>query len=189
MKIEGIILAAGLSQRAGTNKLILKIDGITILERCILSMYDHCSRIVIVGGHRIEDIYGITKKYPNIDLIYHRDYLSGMFSSVKAGLQLLEGDRFFLIPGDYPMINKSTYQRMLTIDEDIVIPTYNKKRGHPVLIKTHLVDRILDDLSIHSLKDFIEKNGSTTVDVVDPGILFDVDTIEDFKRINIVTNN
>lgn len=185
MRIEGIILAAGLSQRAGTNKLILKIDGITIIERCILSMYDYCSRIVVVGGYRIDDIYGITKEYPKIDLVCNQDYLSGMFSSVKAGLKFIEGDRFFLTPGDYPMINKSTYQAMLKTNEDIVIPTYNKKRGHPVLMKTHLIYGILDDLNIGSLRDFIEKNGSTTVDVADPGILFDIDTIEDYKRISL----
>lgn len=183
MKIEGIILAAGLSSRAGTNKLILEIDGIPIIEKCLLSMYDYCSRIIVVGGHKIDDIYYITKKYPKIDLVYNQDYLSGMFGSVKTGLKFLDGDRFFLTPGDYPMINNATYESMLKINEDIVVPIYNTKKGHPVLMKTYLADEIINDLNINSLRDFIEKKGSTTLEVVDPGILFDVDTIEDYKGI------
>lgn len=183
MKTESIILAAGLSSRAGRNKLILEIDGISIIERCILSMQDYCSKIIVVGGHRIEDIHRSTKKYPNIILIYNHNYLSGMLSSVKYGLNFLEGNRFFIQPGDLPMIKKSTYESLLNINEDIVIPTYRGKKGHPALIKTHLADEILNDLNINSLRDYIKQKGSTTLEVDDPGILLDVDTIEDYKMI------
>lgn len=189
MKTEGIILAAGLSSRAGTNKLILEIDGIPIIEKCILSMYDYCSRIIVVGGHRIEDIYEITQKFPKIDLVYNQNYINGMFSSVKMGLKFLKGDRFFITPGDLPLIKNTTYEAMLGINEDIVIPTYNEKKGHPVLIKTHLVDEILRDASINSLRDFIVKKGSATLAIADPGILFDVDIIEDYDRMSLISNN
>ncbi|NLY46153.1 MAG: nucleotidyltransferase family protein [Tissierella sp.] len=183
MKTEGIILAAGLSSRVGANKLILEIDGITIIERCILSMYDYCTRIIVVGGHNIDEIYFSTKDYPKVDLVYNQDYLSGMLSSVKTGLKVLAGDRFFLTPGDYPMIHKATYQAMLKVNEDIVVPVYNNKKGHPVLMNTYLSDEIINDLHINSLRDFIEKKGATTLEVVDPGVLFDVDTIKDYELI------
>lgn len=183
MKTEGIILAAGLSSRAGTNKLILEIDGIPIIERCILAMEDYCSKIIVVGGHRIDDIYKIIKKHPNIYLIYNQDYLSGMLSSVKSGIKFLEGDRFFIQPGDLPIIKKTTYEYMLRFNEDIIIPTHNSKSGHPALIKTHLTKEILSDHSINSLRNYIKKKDSTRLEVGDPGILLDVDTIEDYKMI------
>ena len=183
MKVEGIILAAGLSSRAGTNKLILEIENITIIERCILSMYDYCSRIIVVGGHCVDDIYRYTKKYPKVDLVYNHNYLEGMFSSVKTGLSFLEGDLFFLTPGDYPMIHKTTYERMLQINEDIVIPTYHSKNGHPVLMKTALVDEIFNGFNINSLRDFIKKKEPTRLEVVDSGILFDIDTFEDYEKL------
>lgn len=182
MKTEGIILAAGQSSRAATNKLILEIENITIIERCILSMYDYCSRIIVVGGHKIDDIYQFTKEYPKVDLVYNKDHLSGMFSSIKTGLEFLDGDRFFLTPGDYPLINKSTYEAMLKVNEDIVVPIYNTKKGHPVLMKSYLAREILDDIDTNSLRDFIEKKGPTTLEVENPGILFDIDTIEDYER-------
>ena len=183
MKIEGIILAAGLSTRTGTNKMILDIKGKTVIERCIMGMYDLCSRIIIVGGHRIDDIKDILDIYPKVELIYNPDYLNGMFSSVKKGLIHVVGNRFFLIPGDYPAISKKTYEKMLEIDEDIVVPVHNGKKGHPLLMKTYLVEELLKDDSLCTLREFVSKKGFTSVDVNDCGILMDIDTLADYKRV------
>ena len=68
-KIDGIILAAGLSRRAGTYKMTLRINGKPLLERCIENMYDICSKIIVVGGYKIEDIRSIVDKYE----IFKRD--------------------------------------------------------------------------------------------------------------------
>ncbi|RXI48254.1 nucleotidyltransferase family protein [Clostridium tetani] len=182
MKVEGIILAAGLSTRAGTNKLILDIDGKTAIERCICGMYDLCSKIIVVGGHRIEDIKGILDRYTGVELIYNPNYLEGMFSSVKKGVIHIKEERFFLIPGDYPVINKKTYEDMLKLDKDIVIPMYNGKKGHPVLMKSYLIEELLKDASYKALRDFINKKGFIPIKVQDPGILMDIDTMEDYKR-------
>ncbi|WP_353097493.1 nucleotidyltransferase family protein [Tissierella praeacuta] len=184
MKIEGIVLAGGLSSRAGTNKLLLDVNGKTVIENSILGMYDICSRIIVVGGHKIEDIKNILYKYPKVELIYNQDYLQGMFSSVKKGLANIKEERFFLIPGDYPLVEKTTYKNMLSIDEDIVIPVYNKKRGHPILMKSHLIDEIFSDNSFNTLRDFLSIKEKTFINVDDFGILMDIDTMEDYNSIS-----
>ena len=181
--IEGVILAAGLSSRAGTNKLILKINGKTILERCIKAMNPFCSRIIIVGGHRIEDIKKILVKYPKIELIYNHNYQDGMYSSVKEGFRRSKADRVFLIPGDYPFISRKTYADMLTIDQDIIVPIYQGKKGHPLLIKRQLIRELLQDNICKTLRDFTNKKGITLIKVQDPGILIDIDTKEDYNEI------
>lgn len=184
MKVEGIVLAAGLSSRAGTNKLTLDVYGKTVIEQCILGMYDICSRIIVVGGHRIEDIKHILYNYPKVKLIYNEDYLSGMFSSIKKGMENIRESRFFLIPGDYPLISIKTYKDMIAIDKDIVIPVYNGKRGHPLLMKSYLIDEILKNSFYKTLRDFIAVKESTFINIDDPGILIDIDTMEDYNRIN-----
>jgi len=182
-KTEGIILAAGLSSRVGTNKLVLNIDGVTVIEKCILGMYDICSRIIVVGGHRVEDIKNILDKYPKVDLIYNSNYKNGMFSSVKKGLANVREERFFLIPGDYPLVSKETYEEMLKLDEDIIIPIYHGKRGHPLLVKSYLIKKLFTDDSCKTLRDFINKRGFTPVNVKDSGILKDIDTMDDYISI------
>ena len=183
MKVEGIVLAAGLSSRAGRNKLVLDINGKTVIERCILGMYDLCSRIIVVGGNKVEDIEDILDKYPKVELVYNPNHLDGMFSSIKIGLTNIQGERFFLIPGDYPNVSKETYENMLNIDEDIVIPVYNKKRGHPLLMKSYLIKDIVKNGSYKTLREFIAEKDISFVDIDDFGILTDIDTMEDYKEI------
>jgi len=183
MKVEGIILAAGLSTRAGTNKLILDIGGKTVIERCIYGMYSLCSKIIVVGGNRIEEIEDIVNKYPKVELIYNSDYLDGMFSSVKKGLMNIKEEKFFLIPGDYPVIDKEIYKQMLKLNEDIVIPMYKGKKGHPLLMKSYLIGELIKSKHYNTLRDFVNIKGFKSINVEEPGVLMDIDTMEDYKEI------
>jgi molybdenum cofactor cytidylyltransferase len=183
MKVEGIVLAAGLSTRVGTNKLILDIGGKTVIERCIYGMYDICSKIIVVGGNRIEEIENILNKYPKVELIYNSDYLDGMFSSVKKGLMNIKEEKFFLIPGDYPVINKETYKQMLKLDEDIVIPMHKGKKGHPLLMKSYLIEELIKSKQCNTLRDFVNIKGFKSINVEEPGVLMDIDTMEDYQKI------
>lgn len=183
MIIEGIILAAGMSKRAKTNKLILDIMGKTMIERTILSMYDKCSKIIVVGGHRIEDIWISTKSYSKVELVYNENYLDGMYSSVKVGLKRTKGDRMFIVPGDYPFIKSSTYTAISKYNNDIIIPKYNNKNGHPLLINKNLKNEIIQNSNHNSLRDFIKNKKVKYIDIHDPWILVDIDTMEDYDKI------
>lgn len=50
-------------------------------------------------------------------------------------------------------------------------------------MNTYLVDEILNDQSLNSLRDFIEKKGPTSLELVDPGILLDIDTYQDYEKL------
>ncbi len=184
-KIDGIILAAGLSRRAGTYKMTLRINGKPLLERCIENMYDICSKIIVVGGYKIEDIRSIVDKYEKAKLVINENYNEGMFSSIKKGLTHIKEGRFFLTPGDYPAIQHEVYKNMSVMNGDIIIPTYQGKRGHPVLISSNLINDILTDTETRysNLREFINERGYTTIEVRDKGILMDVDTMIDYDKI------
>ncbi|HZK37274.1 MAG TPA: nucleotidyltransferase family protein [Clostridia bacterium] len=181
--VEGIVLAAGFSSRAGRNKLLLDIGGKPIIERCILSMYDSCAKIIVVGGCRIEDIRPLVTKYPKVELIFNPDFEEGMFSSVKKGLSKVTKERFFITLGDCPMISKNTYSEMLKIDENIIVPVFNGKRGHPVLMKSHFISEILSDNTLEAMRDFIKSRPFYRLHVEDEGILLDVDDMDDYFRL------
>lgn len=181
--VEGIILAAGFSSRAGRNKLLLDVGGKPIIERCISSMYDVCTKVIVVGGHRIEDIRPLVTKYPKVELIFNPDFEDGMFSSVKKGLSKVTKERFFITPGDYPMVSKNTYRIMLEIDGDIVIPVFNSKGGHPLLMKSHFISEILSDNTPGTMRDFIKSKPSCRLNVEDEGILLDIDDMDDYFKL------
>lgn len=183
MNVEGIILAAGFSKRAGTHKMVLEIDGITILERCIEAMYDNCSRVIVVGGYKIENLYPICSKYSKVKLIYNEDFYIGMFNSLKAGLKYIETERFFFTPGDYPFIKNSTYHDMKNFEGEIIVPEFKDLRGHPVLMKSTFINEILYSTTYISLRDFINTKKVTSVSVSDSGILMDIDTMSDYEKL------
>ena len=166
--------------------MTLKIQGRFLLQHCLDGMYAVCERIIVVGGHKIEALQPVLAGYKKVQLVYNSEYLEGMYSSVKKGLAFLRGERFFLIPGDYPAVSQAVYRRLLTATGDIVVPTWAGRTGHPVLIRTRLGEEIRQSETHSSLRDFIAYKGYEAVAVADEGIVMDVDTAEDYNRINIV---
>jgi molybdenum cofactor cytidylyltransferase len=182
IKTECIILAAGYSSRANTNKMLLKLGNKTVIECCIDTFYDSCSGIVVVGGYRIEDIKPVLTKYKKLRLVYNAYYPEGMFSSVKEGLSHITGDQFFITPGDYPMLQKATIHKLLSRDDPVIIPVYKGICGHPVRMKSNLIPEILSG-GYGSLHEFVTSKNPFLMKVNDIGVVSDIDYMEDYHRI------
>ena len=182
-EVEGVILAAGYSKRAGVYKMELDFDGNKMIELSIHALYDICSRLVIVGGYKVDRIEKIAKSYPKVEVIYNENFDDGMFSSVKKGLAATRAEKVFFTPGDYPLINRRICELLLKSDGDIVIPMWKGKKGHPILLKRHRIKEILEEAEDSTLKCYIRRKVATFVEVNDPGILYDVDTIDDYRNL------
>ncbi len=186
MSVDGVILAAGYSSRANTFKMELEINNKTILQRCIESLYDECNKIIVVSGYRHEKIDKLVKDYSKVKVIYNEEFPKGMFSSVKKGIENVTAKRFLLSPGDYPMINKDIVKKLLKRQEEIVIPSFNKRGGHPILLKSILIKEILNEPDDSNLKIYLSKKRCSYLNIDDKGILLDVDTIEDYNYLKSI---
>lgn len=181
MRVEGVVLAAGLSSRMGDNKLMKTIDHMPMIERVILNMLPFCERIIVVVGHRRDELTAVLKKYNQVEIVINDDYQSGMFSSVKAGCKAVHGDRFFLTPADIPFVQRGTYEALLQAEGEIVVPSVNRKAGHPILIKSSVVSGIADSKAEH-LRAFFGSWEKTYVCVEDFGVLIDIDTPKEYEK-------
>lgn len=179
MEVEGIILSAGLSSRTGLYKMTLMLNGKTVIENAIDNMSASCGRVIVVGGHNMEKLKPILERYENAELVYNENYMEGMFSSIKKGLGYIKGDRFFIVPGDYPLICTSVYSSLLSVDGDIVLPVFKGRRGHPLLIKSSLINEILGG-DYKSMREFVHSKKVMEVAVDCSGILRDIDTMDDY---------
>jgi molybdenum cofactor cytidylyltransferase len=180
-KVEGVVLAAGLSSRSGRYKMTLPLGDRTVIEHCIAGMYDVVSRIVVVVGWRAARLQELLAGYEKVACVLNERFREGMFTSVRAGIAQVRAPRFFLIPGDYPLVGAGVYEEMLGVQGEVVIPTFEDQRGHPVLVRSQLVPEILAQPADSSLRDYIEGKGYTTVEVGDQAILWDLDTPEDYE--------
>ncbi|CAG7839583.1 MULTISPECIES: nucleotidyltransferase family protein [Clostridium] len=183
MAVEGIILAAGLSSRAKTYKMTLKVGEKTVIENVIDNMLSVCSKIFVVGGYKIEKLEPIINKYKNVQLVFNENFMEGMFSSVKKGFSCIKEESFFFTPGDYPLIDKEVYRELIKKQGEIVIPTYKGRKGHPILMKSHLINEVLEENNYSNLREFIGSKSPVFLPVHNQGILLDIDTINDYNHV------
>jgi molybdenum cofactor cytidylyltransferase len=182
-RYEGVILAAGMSTRAGSFKPELPLGDKTVIQRAVETMARVTSSIYVVVGWRAERVQELLEPYEQVVLVPNPYYREGMFSSVHAGIAHVRAERFFILPGDHPAVDVQTYYRLLLAPGDIVIPTHNGRKGHPILVDSRCISEIQAQPTHSNLRDYISARGYTTVDVQDQGILMDVDTPEDYQAI------
>lgn len=184
--VDGIILAAGFSSRTGVFKMGLQWGEKKLVQRVIDEMTELCSLVIVVAGYKKEKIIELTKGYSNLEVVFNPRYTKGMFTSVKEGVKYVKSPWFFLTPGDYPLITKAIYQKLLDArsksGQSVFIPVFKGRKGHPILVKKDLVKELLEEPDDSNLRKFINQKGFEPVEVDDDAILVDIDTMEDYQR-------
>ncbi len=189
-EIWAIILAAGESKRMGSPKMILPFGDSTIIEKVIENVLSsNIDRILLVVGPGKDDILKLTGKYPVMHC-YNEHYKNGMLSSVKCGFEHLPDDfhAALVYLGDQPAISTSITDIIIKSYYDfgkgIVLPVYNKRRGHPLLIDRKYRDEILTLDGAEGLKEILRRHQDDIqeVETQEQAILKDIDTIEDYKN-------
>ena len=181
--VEGVVLAAGLASRSGGRKMTLPLGDKTVIERTIEGMYGIVGRILVVVGWQAERIQEVLASYDKVEIVVNERFMAGMFSSVKAGLAQVRAPSIVLLPGDCPLIAADTYRRMLAVAGDILVPTFEGKRGHPVLLRGALIPEILSRPDDSTLRQYIDHKGCVFVEMDDDSILHDMDTPEDYHAV------
>ncbi len=189
LKVAAVVLAAGKSQRMGGNKLLLKLGGITVLDRVLSSI--ESSRVdeaFVVLGHRPEDLRPIVDAHA-AEAVLNPDYEEGMTSSFKTGLNRVTGDAAFLCLGDQVVLDPVLMGNMIDAMEAdpealIVSPVHEGRRGHPVLFRKALFPEIMSLGRGKTLKDVVEGHGDHHLEVEgDIWCILDMDTPEDYEKI------
>ena len=179
-KVDIIILAAGKGERAGGFKMGLDIAGKPMVLRAVEVFRRIDGNIIVVGGYRIDKLREILAELPQVTIVENPDYEMEMFSSVQIGARHSTAERFFIHPGDCVLVPPWVPQKMLETDGDVVIPTFRGRGGHPVLMTAAVRDKILREPPSSNLKKVINSVGASRIEVDCDGILFDIDTKEDY---------
>jgi len=185
MKTTAIVLAAGKSSRMGSNKLLLRFDGKTVIEHILDRLVNY--ETIVVTGHRPEDIEPIIKEY-GARTIHNPYYEQGMTTSFQAGLRAIDEDveAVFMVLSDTfgfkPSLLIEMELKMASTVDLIVSPVYDGKRGHPVLIAYELFQEFLNLSGEETMKDVVLRHEDEHSYV--PGDIWtriDLDTPEDYE--------
>ncbi|WP_242975866.1 DVU_1551 family NTP transferase [Desulfosporosinus sp. FKB] len=189
--LAAIIVAAGYSFRMKQFKPLLPLGGITVIEQAVHSFLGYGLKdIRVVVGHRGNELFPLLENL-GVRIIVNTNYSEGMFSSVRSGVKSLtpETSGFFLLPADNPMIKSHTLEMLeetfFSTQEGIVYPSFQGKRGHPPLISSRYFNDILKWNKPGGLRAMLEQydDNAVEVHVEDSGILLDMDTPEDYRKL------
>ena len=190
--VAAIILAAGYSSRmGGAFKPLLKLGEYTVLERAITSHREAgIEDIQVVVGYRANDVIEAVK-HTGVRFVRNRNFNKGMFSSIHAGVATLshEVQAFFIMPGDIPLIDPATIQAIRNCHErnsyGITYPFYKGKKGHPPLISSRYISEIMAFPAPDNLQEILKCHEAESygVEVDDEAVLLDIDTVNDYLRL------
>ena len=187
-KLSAIILGAGLSRRMGDdNKLFLPIKGKPMIEWVIEKVKNSRIDEIILVGSELSMNQLIRFEDSRMKIVENIHYLSGMTSSIQAGVKEATGDGYMICLGDQPTIEISTYDQLIvgfeSTPHSIIIPYYGGRKGNPVVLPGKYRAAILTHSKPEGCKEIIQKNRDYVIEVAtdDPGILMDVDTKEDYN--------
>ena len=190
--ICGLVLAAGLSRRMGDFKPLLPFRGKTLIENTIDSILSSgAHRVVVVTGHRADELEAVLREKYEGRVILTRNHefaTTDMLRSIQLGCKAMpECDAFFLLPGDMPVVEQSTFRKVLAQRDGtlgVIFPTLDGFRKHPPLVDYRLIPQILGFHGEGGLRRFWQEQEAliSTVAVDDAGVWMDLDTQEDYKK-------
>jgi molybdenum cofactor cytidylyltransferase len=193
--ISGIVLAAGKSERMGQPKMILPWGDTTVVGQVITTLVDAgLGEVVVVTGSGRENIAQALSPLPHnwpVRLVFNPHFAAGeMLSSLQAGIAALDEsvEAALLALGDQPQIESRVVRAVLDAyresDLRLVVPSYQMRRGHPMLFHHSLWPDILALHPPHTLRDLLVSHHDqihyVTVDT--PTILQDMDTPADYSK-------
>lgn len=190
--VGAVVLAAGQSTRMGDHKILLPwSENRTIIEHIVYQLIkSRIDPIVVVTGHNAKDVKQALKPY-DVEIVYNKAYRTGeMLSSLKAGLQALPVHvaAGLVVLGDQPRLqSKVLYQlltRYATGRHDLIVPSYQERRGHPILIARRHWGEILNMKPGATLRDLLNAHADSIEYVVvdNDSVLRDVDTPQDYRE-------
>jgi molybdenum cofactor cytidylyltransferase len=188
--ISAIVLAAGTSSRMGSPKPLLMVGGRPLLEQVLDTVRNaRVDEIIVVLGHEADRVRDRVS-FDGARAIVNPAYMEGMSTSLRAGVRAADprSDGFLIVLGDQPFVASATINTLINrrngSHAKVLIPTYERRRGNPVLLDRSLsedVQSITGDLGCRAIFGR-HTRGILEVPVEDPGILVDLDTPEQIAR-------
>jgi len=204
MGLAGVILAAGESTRMGRDKALLPwgsphpspkggAASSTLLSAAIQALSQFCEMVIVVAGNNEQTLRPVVYS-GGASLVRNPTPELGQFSSLQAGLRevLSRGrDAAMITLVDRPPPKSETFNNLVnefTGREHgvwAVVPEYQGKHGHPILIGREMMEAFLRAPASASAREIEHANQQRIAygPVADPLVVANLDTPEDYASL------
>lgn len=188
--ICALVLAAGRSERMGTQKLLLPLGGKPVITRIVDELQQSpLEQIFVVVGREGKAIQQALKNR-TVSFVTNPDFTGDMLGSIRCGLRALPTrcGAVLMALGDQPNITAQLVGKLITAflqsRRGIIVPAHAGHRGHPVLVAKRYCEELLHQFEGAGLRGLLEAHSDDIfrLDVPDAATLQDMDTPEDYQR-------
>jgi molybdenum cofactor cytidylyltransferase len=187
-KIAALVLAAGRSSRMGAaNKLLAEVDGTPMVRHAVEAAVASQARPVIVVTGNEQGKVQKALRGCKVRFVHNPDFAEGMSTSLKKGLAALppDSDGVLVCLADMPRVAAGVLDRLIAAfnpleGRAICVPTWNGKRGNPVLWDKRFFVEMAELAGDVGAKHLIGEHADLVTEVAmpDDAILTDIDTPE-----------
>ena len=168
----------------GAFKPLLPFGDKTVIQSCIDYLREGgIEDIVVVLGHRADEIH-----VENVTIAINPDPNSEMGASIAVGIEALpETTKAVLIAlVDHPAVPADVVSKLIEEWQHgtrIVIPTWQNRGGHPVLVDLTLKNELLNLDRTGGLRALFRKHTAKRLPVDSPFVARDMDTWDDYRAL------
>lgn len=174
----------------GKPKMALTWGETTVLGQVLLTIQSAGIEDVLVVTGAADDIVGAIARSAGAFIVHNPDFEAGeMLSSLQVGLRAMPPSTTgaLVVLGDQPGIEPSVIRSVIqasTSDVSLVVPSFQRRRGHPWIAGSRWWAEILAMRPPDTLRDFLNRHADeiTYVDAGAASVLQDIDTPEDYAN-------
>ncbi len=189
--VAGIVLAAGSSQRFGQPKQLLQWHGRSFVEHAARTALEAgLSPVVVVSGAYHTEVESVLGGLP-VQIAYNSEWASGQSSSLVAGLKAVGpevGAAVFLLV-DQPCVSANLIRSLVQTHAQtlapVVAPLVGDRRANPVLFDWTTFSDLLSLQGDTGGRAIFARHRVTWLPWHDASILLDIDTLEDYQKLQI----
>ena len=180
-----VVLAAGAGSRYhGTrHKLSEKLGGDTVLVRTLRNaIASEMSVVLVISESLIAEARGLVAPEDTVVVDARTQTAWGMGDSIAAGVSIhASATGWLVLPADMPLVKPSSLRAVAeALDQQpIAFAQYRGRRGHPVGFGAELFSELVMLKGDEGARRLLARYPTAAVELDDPGVLFDIDTIDD----------
>ncbi len=185
MNISAVILAAGKSTRMGQQKMLLPWGNTTVLGKVVKTLQNAAVKDILLVTNS-----NIAPHMTNCNVRIVINDEGEMLESIQIGLreQKPSTTAALVCLGDQPQVEEENVRKVWAglhqNQFQIVVPSYQMRRGHPWLIAKKFWDEILQLRAPQSMRNFLNAHQSEIfyVPCKSENILQDLDSPADYLK-------
>jgi molybdenum cofactor cytidylyltransferase len=200
-RVTAIVMAAGASSRMGAHKLLLELNGESLVHRVVRQILEveKFFEVLVVTGREPENIQAALEGL-NVRFVQNDAYLEGIGTSFRAAVSVLEPDvsgAMFAL-ADQVFVSSDLYQKLLetfvdsNLEQPRIVAAQYPTDGELVIAPPHIFSQHFFEVigtQGHGAKPLIEKNENITTLLEFPAqALFDIDDPGDLEKARLMLN-